>query len=107
MVLLVSVKLTAAPALSVALFMVICPHAELSVTPVLLSVSCVTVPPAPVLYPIPAVLLELNTPTVAVTELELIDTTLAVLATLTSTELLASTFTLLVPLDMPDAPTPA
>ena len=55
--LLVSVKLTSAAAARAAAFKVICPDTLSKVTPVLLLVACVTVPPAPVPYPMPAVAL--------------------------------------------------
>src|SRR3989304_6336562 len=51
---LVKVKLTTAAAASAAAFIVMAPQILLSVTPVALLVICVTVPPAPVAYPMPA-----------------------------------------------------
>src|SRR5262245_8793312 len=63
--LLVSVKATSTPALSAALFIVICPQTLLSVTPVLLFVCWVTAPPAPVVYPMPAVALLERKPAMA------------------------------------------
>ena len=52
MVLLVRVKLTVVSDASAAAFMVTCPQLAFNVTAVDLLVACVTVPPAPVLYPI-------------------------------------------------------
>lgn len=50
----VNVNATSTPAANEALFMVIWPHRLFSVTPVDLLVDCVTTPPAPVAYPMPA-----------------------------------------------------
>src|SRR5690348_12748204 len=48
----VTVNLTSAPALRVALFVVICPQGVLIVTPLVLAIPlCVTVLPAPAAYP--------------------------------------------------------
>ena len=64
---LVSVKATSTPAAREALFNVMLPQVLFRVTPVDLFVDCVTVPPAPVPYPIPAVPVETIVP-VAVNE---------------------------------------